>query len=181
MHSGFYVINKSQRIRGVLLSAASIDARARALYYEAKTRGCAVRVLAKTRECVCWWRRSWNEPKSYVHWYKIRIILICYLRLIFRIILVPLQLTVYCYAACRTSLDLTPAERRCWVPCENAAVEERIFLSDSDKDQIKNSICLCEFERQDKRCIGFLAYRACIFELFLGIWSLKILVDKNLS
>ena len=43
MNSGFYVINTSQRIRGVLLSAASIDA-SRALYYEAETQGCAARV-----------------------------------------------------------------------------------------------------------------------------------------
>ena len=36
-----------------------------------------------------------NEPKSFVQWYKIRIILTSYLRLIFRIILVSPQCTVY--------------------------------------------------------------------------------------
>ena len=88
----------------LLLSTVSIDGRA--LYYEAKNRGCAVRVcvrarqltLAKTWERVCRWRRSRNQPKSFVQWYKINIILISYLRLTFPIILVSQQLTVQAHS-----------------------------------------------------------------------------------
>ena len=56
---------------------------------------CLRQIIARLWFAVtCWWRRSQNEPKSFVLMIHIRIILVGHLRLIFRVILVSLQFTV---------------------------------------------------------------------------------------